>query len=179
MTILSVYWELSSGAALYKNGKILAAVSEERFTRKKNDTSFPILSIKWILKEFHLTIDDIDKIAMVSKGLGTEYILLEKHKWSVEDYIYENNNYWKNKLLGDKSFSKTIYEVMNHKINTNQYPQEYWEKKLLEKDINQFEEDAPKLIADYLDTTVDKQIKIDTLLEKIKTEQDARYPTSN
>lgn len=156
MMILSVYWELSSGVALYKDGKILAAVSEERFTREKNDASFPMQSIQWILKEFNIAIDDIDKIAMVSKGLGTEYILLAKHKWSVEDYIYENNNYWKNKLLSDKPFLKSIYEVMPHKIKVEQYPKEYWEKRLLEGTVDQFEEDAPKLIAEYLNISVDK-----------------------
>lgn len=156
MTILSIYWELSSGAALYKDGEVLAAISEERFTREKNDVSFPMQSIQWILKEFNIAIDEIDRIAIVSKGLGTEYILLAKHNWSVEDYIYENNNYWKNKLLCDKPFTKSIYEVMSHKIKIDQYPREYWEKRHQEGTIDQFEEDAPKLIAGYLNIPVDK-----------------------
>ena len=40
-----------SAACILKNGEILAAVQEERFTRKKHDQSFPINSIKFCLNE--------------------------------------------------------------------------------------------------------------------------------
>ena len=36
----------TSSAALFKNGTLLAAVEEERLSRKKNDNSFPNLAIK-------------------------------------------------------------------------------------------------------------------------------------
>ena len=41
-----------SGAALIKNGKILSAVQEERFTRKKHDAGYPYNAVEFILKNF-------------------------------------------------------------------------------------------------------------------------------
>lgn len=40
-----------SAAVLIRDGQIIAAAQEERFTRKKHDFNFPIHSIKWCLKE--------------------------------------------------------------------------------------------------------------------------------
>ena len=51
-----------SGAALIKNGKILSAVQEERFTRIKHDNNFPHNSIEYCLKENNLKIEDIGDI---------------------------------------------------------------------------------------------------------------------
>ena len=51
-----------SAACLLKNGEIINAVQEERFTRKKNDSSFPINSIRFILDENNLKINLIDYV---------------------------------------------------------------------------------------------------------------------
>jgi len=40
-----------SAACLIKNGTIIAAVQEERFTRKKHDFSFPIHAVRYCLRE--------------------------------------------------------------------------------------------------------------------------------
>ena len=55
-----------SAAALIKNGKIIAAAQEERFTRIKHDSSFPINSINYILKEGNLNISDVDNFFMIN-----------------------------------------------------------------------------------------------------------------
>ena len=56
-----------SSACLLKDGKIIAAAEEERFTRKKHDTSFPINTIKYCLDEANISIKDIDYIAFYEK----------------------------------------------------------------------------------------------------------------
>ena len=38
-----------SAACLLKNGKIIAAAQEERFTRKKHDSSYPFHAIEFVL----------------------------------------------------------------------------------------------------------------------------------
>lgn len=58
-----------SSASLLKNGKIVAAVQEERFTRKKHDTSFPENAVKYCLKNQNIKIEDIDFIAFYEKPL--------------------------------------------------------------------------------------------------------------
>ena len=63
---ISCYYHDSS-AALLKNGIIVAAAQEERFTRKKHDTSFPINAIKYCIKSQNITIDDIEYVGFYEK----------------------------------------------------------------------------------------------------------------
>ena len=56
-----------SAAALIINGKIIAAAQEERFSRKKNDLSYPFHSIEYVLREASLKLNEIDYIAFYEK----------------------------------------------------------------------------------------------------------------
>ncbi len=58
-----------SASALIKNGEIVAAAQEERFTRKKHDANFPENSIKYVLKEANINLDDLDYIVFYEKPL--------------------------------------------------------------------------------------------------------------
>ena len=49
-----------SAASLLKNGEIIAAAQEERFTRKKHDQNFPINAINYCLKEARVESKNID-----------------------------------------------------------------------------------------------------------------------
>ncbi len=63
---ISAYYH-DSGAALIKDEEIIAAVQEERFSRKKQDDSFPKKSIQYCLKEAGIGLDDLDYIAFYDK----------------------------------------------------------------------------------------------------------------
>jgi len=66
-----------SAACLVRNGKIVAAAQEERFTRKKHDPRLPINAIESCLKEAPLAIEDVDYIVYYDKPLLTfERLLL-------------------------------------------------------------------------------------------------------
>ena len=56
-----------SAACLLKNGKIIAAAQEERFTRKKHDQSFPSNAIKYCLKEANINTSDLGVVAFYDK----------------------------------------------------------------------------------------------------------------
>ena len=58
-----------SAAVLIQDGKVIAAAQEERFSRKKNDSSYPFHSIEFILKEANLKLNEIDYIAFYEKPL--------------------------------------------------------------------------------------------------------------
>ena len=53
--------------ALIVDGKISYAASEERFSRVKNDDNFPIQAITDCLKQFKITLKDINYFAITSK----------------------------------------------------------------------------------------------------------------
>jgi len=68
-----------SSAALLQDGKIIAAAEEERFTRKKHDTRFPINAIKWCLEDAGITIEEIDYIGFYEKPLLKFERLMAQH----------------------------------------------------------------------------------------------------
>lgn len=49
-----------SAAALIVDGQVVSAVQEERFTRKKNDKSFPVNAIEYCLKKNNISSGDLD-----------------------------------------------------------------------------------------------------------------------
>ena len=60
-----------SAAVLLKDGEIIVAIQEERFTRKKYDSSFPINSIKYCLEYESINLKDIEAIVYYEKPLLT------------------------------------------------------------------------------------------------------------
>jgi carbamoyltransferase len=56
-----------SAAAIVDDGNIIAAAQEERFTRKKNDASFPIQAIQYCLRETQIDLHQLDAIVFYDK----------------------------------------------------------------------------------------------------------------
>ena len=56
-----------SAACIIKDGKILAAAQEERFTRKKHDQNFPINAINYCLKESEIESYKLNLVAFYDK----------------------------------------------------------------------------------------------------------------
>ncbi|MBL7197027.1 MAG: hypothetical protein ISS47_02895 [Candidatus Omnitrophica bacterium] len=76
MIILGLNTTHDAGAALIKDGKIIAAVSEERFSRIKHYASLPIKSVDYCLKAAKVDIDNIDIIAISSTILDPSINML-------------------------------------------------------------------------------------------------------
>ena len=75
---LSAYYH-DSAAALIKNGEIVAAAQEERFTRKKHDAGFPEHAIRYCLAECGLKLSDVDEVVFYDKPLVKFERLLETY----------------------------------------------------------------------------------------------------
>ncbi|MGE0268876.1 MAG: carbamoyltransferase [Candidatus Omnitrophota bacterium] len=66
-----------SAACLIRDGEIIAAAQEERFTRKKHDESFPKNAVEFCLKEGNISIDEVDYVGFYDKPfLKFERLLL-------------------------------------------------------------------------------------------------------
>tara|TARA_B100000287_G_scaffold157484_1_gene148572 strand:+ start:1151 stop:2968 length:1818 start_codon:yes stop_codon:yes gene_type:complete len=63
---ISAYYH-DSAACILKDGNILAAAQEERFTRKKHDQNFPLNAIKYCLKEANISANDLEIVAFYDK----------------------------------------------------------------------------------------------------------------
>ena len=68
-----------SAAALIKDGEIVSAVQEERFTRKKHDSSFPKNAITFLLNEENLTVDQLTYVVFYDKPFLKFERLLETY----------------------------------------------------------------------------------------------------
>lgn len=68
-----------SAACLVRDGVIVAAAQEERFTRKKHDPEFPRHAIDYCLREAGISVHDLHCIGFYDKPLLTFERLLETH----------------------------------------------------------------------------------------------------
>jgi carbamoyltransferase len=68
-----------SAAALVEDGRIVAAAQEERFTRKKNDSSFPHHAIAYCLEAANININDLDHVVFYDKPFLKFERLLETY----------------------------------------------------------------------------------------------------
>jgi carbamoyltransferase len=68
-----------SAACLVQDGKIASAAQEERFTRKKHDSAFPINAINFCLKDNNLKIEHLDYVAYYDKPFLTFERILETY----------------------------------------------------------------------------------------------------
>ena len=75
---ISAYYH-DSGACLIKDGNIIAAIQEERFTRKKHDASFPSNAIKNCIKIASIKSNDISSVVFYEKPFIKFERLLETY----------------------------------------------------------------------------------------------------
>ena len=68
-----------SAACILKDGEIIAAAQEERFTRKKHDPSYPHNAIEFVLKYANLRLNEVDQIVFFEKPFLKFERLLETY----------------------------------------------------------------------------------------------------
>jgi carbamoyltransferase len=75
---ISAYYH-DSAAAIVRDGVVVNAAQEERFTRRKHDPAFPVNAIRWCLADAKLTPRDIDHVAFYDKPFLKFERLLETY----------------------------------------------------------------------------------------------------
>jgi carbamoyltransferase len=68
-----------SAAALIREGEIVAAAQEERFTRKKHDSRFPVNAVQYCLSEAGISVSDLTAVAFYDKPLTKFERLIETY----------------------------------------------------------------------------------------------------
>jgi carbamoyltransferase len=111
MNILGVHIGHDSSAALIVDGKIVADVAEERFSRIKHDCGLPIQAVDYCLTYMGLSIEDIDAVAVPSSGtvVGLNFLFdLKKSKKEKRSKKGEIANFVQD-VLGKPSVKPPIY----------------------------------------------------------------------
>ena len=111
---LSAFYH-DSAAALIIDGKITAAAQEERFTRKKHDSSYPFHAVEYVLKEGKLKLNEIDYVVFYEKPFLKFERLLETYV-SFAPKGFKSFSMSMPVWLKDKLFQKKILfdELKNH-----------------------------------------------------------------
>ena len=68
-----------SAAAIARDGRVIAAAQEERFSRIKNDAAFPIRAIAFCLEQAGVTLDELDALVFYDKPLLKLERILESY----------------------------------------------------------------------------------------------------
>lgn len=115
MIVIGIYDGHNSSAALSIDGRIVCAVQEERFTKRKNETGFPINALRYILNKYNLDNSNIDILAMSGNDRSDINNLNYPVDtlFDVNDHIAMMEDYWKPKLAGldyPKDYAKQIFE---------------------------------------------------------------------
>ena len=80
MTILGISaFYHDSAACLVRDGQIVAAAQEERFSRRKHDARFPIHAVNYCLSEGKVGPNGIDVVAYYEKPLTKFVRILKSH----------------------------------------------------------------------------------------------------
>ncbi|OGO29028.1 MAG: hypothetical protein A2W33_07295 [Chloroflexi bacterium RBG_16_52_11] len=98
--IVGVQVGITSGCAVFRNGRIEFAVSEERYSKVKNDTAFPDAAIKDAIRCCTLDPDSIERVVLVSRRMSPDHFLTSREcTFGIEDYLREQRDYYRPRLL--------------------------------------------------------------------------------
>ena len=100
-----------TSACIVRDGKLVAAVEEERFTRIKHFTGFPKNSIDFCLNYSNLTLNEIDIICV---NYNKSYNLKEKYLFSLKNFYRSNffrKAYFSLKKKSLPNFFKKFYNI--------------------------------------------------------------------
>lgn len=109
---ISCYYHDAS-AAIVRDGKVIAAVEEERFSRRKHDNRFPFQAILFCLRQADLKIEDIDLVAFYEQPLLKFSRILECGKY----WRSESNDYLKKQISKSLHERLIVEEVIRSRLN--------------------------------------------------------------
>ena len=102
-----------SAASIIKNGKIIAAAQEERFTRKKNDQSFPINAINYCLEEASINQSQLKAIIFYDNV----YLSLERVFWTLFKTAPHSLDSWSKYIPSWLKYKLFIPQLIRKKLN--------------------------------------------------------------
>ena len=113
---ISAYYH-DAAATIIKDGKIIAAAQEERFTRIKGDKSFPINAIDYCLKEANTEIEKLDHIVFYENSLSKfQRIIVSAYKnapYSIKTFVLSVSKWLSKDLWIDKEMKKELMTKKN------------------------------------------------------------------
>lgn len=107
MKILSITNHSESSVALLANGN-LHAVSEERFTRVKNQNGLPLNAIEWVLQEAKINLEECDRIIYCS--FNSIYPTINQMDRFLNEIVQSRDDYTK-RVIFTRVLTEVAYNV--------------------------------------------------------------------
>jgi carbamoyltransferase len=117
MKILGIHDGHNCGATLLIDGKIAAAVSEERLTRRKNDLGYPVKSIDEVLDIAGIKAVELDQVAFASNFMHTAEHLDRAVDWYGAGRDEQIRDLQRNKSYLQAVFDKRRQERINDAVS--------------------------------------------------------------
>ncbi|WP_320674085.1 carbamoyltransferase C-terminal domain-containing protein [Prochlorococcus sp. MIT 1341] len=109
----------TASACLFKNGVLVSAVSEERFSRKKLDNRFPKQSIDYVLGESGLTLNEVDIAYAWYKGFEPKLLVNYLDRYDLLSSVEAKSIYKERTEWDYKRDSQKILEVERWRIDNS------------------------------------------------------------
>lgn len=142
-SILGIQVGITSGCSIYYDGRIVYASSEERFTKVKNETCFPFLSIKnalSFLKRERIPRPSLGIVPSLNMDF-CHFLMRREATFSIADYIKEQHEYYLPRIYQNKKVD--YQEIFKHKFDKGLT--DYFKEKNVKMDSKQ----------DWLNTRMD------------------------
>ena len=120
MKILGITWGRTSGISIFSEDRIIFAASEERYTRRKSEQSYPINAIDNGLKYCKIKPEELDFVIIASHKIPLTAIMLQYFtNFSVKDHLTANEKYWHARLVDKKELK--LSDLFKEKIDLTKY----------------------------------------------------------
>tara|TARA_B100000963_G_scaffold361175_1_gene395268 strand:- start:17432 stop:20380 length:2949 start_codon:yes stop_codon:yes gene_type:complete len=164
--ILGIHDGFDCSASIMINGKIVYASQEERFTGFKTDYGLPINAIKDGLEYTKINNNEINEVSLATKSLSPILTKLKRERnFNLEDFILEQEKYWKPKFYENKKVN--YYNLFKNKHKTQDKIYDY--KNLLEN--YQSKKDAKIFLNKRIDK-ISSYLKINKNKIKVQLHED-------
>lgn len=120
MIVLGINDGHQSSAAIFVDGRLVAALAEERFTRRKNEHGYPTHAIGACLQIAGMKATDLDRVAVATKSLPPAYFAIRRDSdFTIKDFWREQTDYWYPVIYENRKLSYA--EVFKDKLKPENF----------------------------------------------------------
>jgi len=164
LNVLGITWGKTSGCSIFVDNKIIFAASEERYTRRKSEQSYPINAIESGLNYCKIKPEELDYVLIASNKIPLTAIMIQYFtNFSVKDHLFANEKYWYQKLVEKRPLK--LIELFKEKIDFTQYPfdMDFFKELDLQKIEHATTDDSEAniLVSNFFKDTILHHLKID------------------
>ncbi len=153
MVILGLHDNHGASAALLVDGKVVAAVEEERFTRLKMDSGFPKMAIDYLRGQYKEEFRNLDYVAIGCVYQSLKDFATKRYPlFGIKDFLIEEEKFWIPVLEGK---NPNYMDVMKEYVNSSlcHYPLDTIKNPSNHNEIRKIRQ---TFIAEYLNIPIEK-----------------------